>query len=389
MGEAGSLQSGRLAAARPFALADGDLAVFVLSVGDGDAIVVRFPRQNGQPPTFAVVDSYDGAKSVELIDALAKPDAAQVRFVCATHPHWDHISGLRRVLNHFAGRVEEFWDSGFRFTSATYRELMVTVADHSRAFGLRLLRPTSGFETFHAGASMTVLSPSIALRNRFDTHGVDINNASIVLRIAYPVPEPAEDYPGRDSEAPERLDPRRTVILGGDAQTDAWSSVLGEFPHLDPDERYWARAIGARGGQHPLHADFFKVSHHSSKRGINLELLERLGDRGTGGPSSGPAIMAVSCASGRDSHHGFPHRVCQGLLREVRDPRAKSGGDHDRDDDLGIHYTSQLTADGTPAGSIAYVITSSGTRRLYRFGDGADELVDLNRPQQVRSRIRL
>jgi hypothetical protein len=155
------------------------------------------------------------------------------------------------------------------------------------------------------------------------THGVDINNASIVLRIAYPVPEPSLDYPGRDSDVPSRdeADRRRTVILGGDAQTDAWSSVLGEFPHLDPDERYWARAIGARGGQHPLHAHFFKVSHHSSKRGINLELLERLGDRASGGPSSGPAIMAISCASGRDSHHGFPHRVCQGLLREVRNRR--------------------------------------------------------------------
>jgi hypothetical protein len=175
--------------------------------------------------------------------------------------------------------------------------------------------------------------------------------------------------------------------LGGDAQTDAWSSVLGEFPHLDPDERYWARAIGARGGQHPLHADFFKVSHHSSTRGINLELLERLGDRGGGGPSSGPAVMAVSCASGRDSHHGFPHTVCQGLLREVRDPRAKSGGDHDPDDDLGIHYTSQLTDDGAPAGSIAFVVAASGRTRLFRLGDRDDEQVDLAQAQQVRRRI--
>lgn len=390
MGDAGSLRPGRLAPPQLLALADSDLAVFVLNVGDGDAIVIRFPRQDGRPPSFAVVDSFDGAKSVALIEALAEPEPAHLRLVCATHPHWDHISGLRRILNHFSGAVDEFWDSGFRFTSATYRDLMESVVDHSKRSGLRLLRPTSGFETFHAGAALTVLSPSIALRNRFDTHGVDINNASIVLRIAYPVPEPSLDYPGRDSEVPSRdeADRRRTVILGGDAQTDAWSSVLGEFPHLDPDERSWARAIGARGGQHPLHAHFFKVSHHSSKRGINLELLERFGDRASGGPSSGPALMAISCASGRDSHHGFPHRVCQGLLREVRNPKAKSGGDHDPDDDLGIHYTSHLTAEGKPAGSIAYVIRASGSARLYRFGDADDETVDLNNAQQVRSRIR-
>jgi hypothetical protein len=47
-----------------------------------------------------------------------------------------------------------------------------------------------------------------------------------------------------------------------------------------------------------------------------------------------------------------------------------------------------VTADGKPAGSIAYVIGVSGSARLYRFGDADDETVDLDNSQQVRSRIR-
>jgi beta-lactamase superfamily II metal-dependent hydrolase len=390
VGAVGSLRSGRLGPAEKFELGAADLAVFVLNVGDGDAIVVRFPAHESKPPSFAVVDSFDGAKTVALIEALAGGADPHLRFVCATHPHWDHISGLRRVLEEFGGSIDEFWDSGFRFTSATYRDLIEVVVDHSQTQGLRLVRPTSGFETFHAGVSVTVLSPSIALRNRYDTHGVDINNASIVLRLAYPVPSPKLDYPARERIGPSPLDGRerqRTVILGGDAQTDAWSGVLAEFPHLDPDERNWARAIGARGGQQPLRCDFFKVPHHASKRGVNLELLERLGDRGSGGPSSGPPVIALSCATGRDSHHGFPHAVCQGLLREVRDPQAKSGGNHRPDDDLGIHYTSQQTAEGGMAGSIAYVVGPTGSTRLFRLNDRADQPVDLHAARRVKARI--
>jgi beta-lactamase superfamily II metal-dependent hydrolase len=386
VGTADPVSEERLLAPAPLPLADDDLAIFVLNVGDGDAIVIRFPadgQADGQGVSCAVIDSFNGAKTVALLHAL---EATHLRFVCATHPHWDHISGLRRVLAEFAGRVDEFWDSGFRFTSTTYRSLMEEVQRQSGPAGrLRVVRPTSGFEVFHAGASLTVLSPSVALRNRYDTYGVDVNNASIVVRLTYPVPPPSLQYPLTNGEEPEEGPPGRTAILGGDAQTDAWASVLGEFPHLDPDPRIWARAIGAKKGRQPLACDFFKVSHHGSKRGVNLELLERLGDRAGGGPSTGARIHVISCASGSGSVHGFPHTVTQGLLREVRSPQAKSGGQHPSDDRLGIHYTSQAMAPAMePAGSVAYVMGADGRARLYRLGDAPAAPATLDRARLVR-----
>lgn len=65
-----------------------------------------------------------------------------IRFMCATHPHFDHISGLRKVLVRFKGSVAEFWDSGFRYTSATYRALLDEVVKQAPL--LRLIRSTSG-----------------------------------------------------------------------------------------------------------------------------------------------------------------------------------------------------------------------------------------------------
>ena len=375
MGAAPDLSPGRLQQAAGLNLAADDLAIFFLNVGDGDSVVIRFPEESGLL-TFAVVDAYKGDKTVNLINALSAGATSppRLRFVCATHPHLDHIAGLRNVMRSFKGRVDEFWDSGFRYTGTTYRNLFTEVETQGREDRLRLLRPTSGFELFHAGALLMVLSPSITLRNRYDTYGVDINNASVVIRLTYPVLAPKEQYPTTNGPPPagDASPDSTTVILGGDAQTDAWGQVLQEFPHLDPDVRQWARAIGAKTGRTPLKCDLFKVSHHCSKRGINLELLERMGDPGTGFPSKGPSLLISSCSTGAGSGYGFPHDVTQRLLREVRDPQARAGGSHKADDEVGIHYTSQQIAGGGPAGSLAYVLKANGSADLYRLGDAVD-----------------
>jgi beta-lactamase superfamily II metal-dependent hydrolase len=381
MGSAGTLDPALLAPPAPFALGPADLALFVLNVGDGDALVLRFPDDGAGQPAYAVVDAFDGDKAVALLRDLG---ATRLRLVCATHPHFDHVKDLRAVLRAFNGNVAEFWDSGFRFTSATYKSLIEEVERQRIPF----IRPTSGFETYLGAAQLTVLSPSIYLRNRYDTYGVDVNNASIVLRIAYPERPPSTDYPAPAEVAARRALPdlpTRTIILGADAQTDAWGRVLDEFPHLAKDSENWARAIGVRTGRQPLACDLFKVSHHGSKRGIDLELIERMGDRTGSGPSDGPAILVTSSASDAGSGYGFPHLVTQELLREVRDPLASlSAGTHKPDGALGIHHTAQLLAGGGPAGSIGFVVGADGGRALYRFGDEVGGTIDFTAARRVK-----
>ena len=61
MGAAPDLRSTRLKAAAALTLANDDLAIFFLNVGDGDAIVIRFPQENNAF-TFGVVDAYNGGR---------------------------------------------------------------------------------------------------------------------------------------------------------------------------------------------------------------------------------------------------------------------------------------------------------------------------------------
>lgn len=383
MGTAPTIQESKLASAARLDPSPGDLVVYTLNVGDGDAIVIQFPDV-GNGRAYAVVDSNNGTKTLAFLrNQLHVTDG--LRFVCATHPHADHIRGLRKILQSYSGEVEEFWDSGFRYMSKTYNGIIKEVEKQA----IQLIRPTSGFETFINRVRVTVLSPSIMLRNRYDTYGVDPNNASVVLRLEYPVRPPTSDFPKDvDSTSGDAKPRTRAIILSGDAQTDAWGRVLEEFPHLDKDESNWARQILVRKGRQPLACDVLKVAHHCSKHGINLELIERMGDRSGSGSSKGPRYLVSSCANESASNHGFPHMVSQEIMREVRDPQAKAGGSHPLDEDLGIHYTSQMIGGSSPrraAGSIAVVFDRKGKiPTLYRLCDPRRRNINLQRARKVK-----
>jgi hypothetical protein len=166
-----------------------------------------------------------------------------------------------------------------------------------------------------------------------------------------------------------------TLILGADAQALSWSFVATDFPYLAASDSDQARAIsGGMGDRDLLAADVLKVSHHASKHGVNLELVERIN----------PAVTIISSTANGPSY-GFPHTVSQELIREALDPvagRLSHHGkprDHRADEALGIFYTCDRTdaAGNPPAGSLA-VITKGQRRELWRFSDAAKNRIDFD-----------
>ncbi|HEX6153151.1 MAG TPA: hypothetical protein VFZ19_06460, partial [Solirubrobacterales bacterium] len=117
----------------------------------------------------------------------------------------------------------------------------------------------------------------------------------------------------------------------------------------------------------PLRADVFKISHHGSKHGISLELVELID----------PKLSLVS-SDHEGSHHGFPHQVALDQIREALEATTSSGKEHSDDCDLGLHYTCGFDSDGAELGSIALVLSKSGRKRnVWRFGDSPSDPVDL------------
>lgn len=351
-------------------VSDQQLVYFLLNVGDGDAQVVVLPTD---PTTgvrrAVVVDAGTTGKVPALLDELAAAGLLPtdeggrlaedaIALVVATHPHADHIAGMAELLDRDGHAVAELWDPGYYHPTPDYIDMMRAIEQHTQ---IVYSQPASGLRRYISNVAITVLSPSIQLRNRFDTYGVEINDASISLRLEFPA---SRVVALDDSRALLQRRRPATLILGADAQTLSWSYVLTDFPHVPASNSAAAKAIDAAKGADLLGGHVLKVSHHASKHGVNLELVKRIS----------PSLTLVSCAS--PGRHNFPHTVAQSVIREALDPVASSDAEHVRDADLGLFYTSDHDDQATPLGSIA-VVMQPARRHLWRFGDDPADPVQL------------
>ena len=348
-----------------------DLVIHVLNVGFGDTIVLELPADGQGLRRHAVVDCYRAEKTRAYLDRLAQARPAQRRlaFLCATHPHFDHINGVLPLLEDAACQPPEFWDSGFRHSSNTYRAILRTLYEQH----IRLVRVSSGMEWCFGQVRVTALAPSVALRNRYASYGVDINNASIVLRIEHHVDDvvitESVRYEGTHDPAVEREAGRSVVILGGDAEFDSWARISDEYPHL---ERTSENEPLVKKMVNPLACAVVKVAHHGSMHSIPLDVYERMS----------PELAIVSTeqeikskqVGNREITRGlFPHQTAALALEEVGARVATTDGS----------YESTPLATGevrdpelAHPGSVVVVVPPGGRPRWIKLHDTASQVPD-------------
>lgn len=353
---------------------DADLVYFLCNVGDADAQVVLLPREPGSGFRRAiVVDAGRAGKVPALIDELIgrgviAPDqdpAAEgsIPLVVASHPHDDHIAGMAELIDRYRAtrRVAEFWDPGYWHTIDAFHDTMAAIARQSQ---IVYAQPTSGFRRWIGSAAITVLSPSVQLRNRFDTYGTELNDSSISLRIEAPAIRVVRDANGQRVVRPDAS----RLVLGADAQTLSWSYVLTDFPYLAVPTTDQGRLLDVGSGVDVLRANVFKVSHHGSKHGVNLELVERMR----------PDLTLISSVPEK-GHYGFPHDVAQSLIREALESTT-SGQSRSADAGLRIFYTADRD-DASPSKALGTigVVLRRGDAEVWRFGDRPGDRVNLDR----------
>lgn len=310
------------------------LRLHFINVGHGDAIVCEFPDyMNGaeRKPRFGLIDAGGSDNSVKgkTLDYLntfircrlqgdpSTDPAAEdyiFEFICLTHPHEDHLKGMLPILEAYCAdnvpvknRPRRFWDCGFRYNTVGYLEILNFLIRHRE---VQFMRVTSGTEFHFDAVEIIVLAPSVDLRNRYDTYGVDLNDASIVLRLSYGA---------------------KTAILTGDSHFDTWGKICEEFPrtrHITYP--YWKKddkiQYDKRDPRHPdlvflssgnqLDCDLLKVAHHGSKRGTSYEYIEKLS----------PVHFAITCDKDewyqqhKKSWAGkFPHPITRLIIGEETD----------------------------------------------------------------------
>jgi beta-lactamase superfamily II metal-dependent hydrolase len=350
-------------------ICDEDLVVHVLNVGFGDTTIIEFPAEPDADGhmirNYGLIDCRDADKTRKYLIALAcrRPATMQLRFMCATHPHADHISGMREMILDECFTPREFWDSGFRHASQMYRGVLMALRERE----VPLERVSSGMERYFGTVQMTALAPSVTLRNRYQTYGVDINNASIVLRLENRASEwgttHSTCHQGTVDTESNREAGKSTMILGGDAELESWALITKEFPQVSRPSR---REPEANKVFNPLACRVLKLAHHGSMDTSSLDIIERMC----------PALAIVStkqerskaakqCNACCDSSL-FPHPATSLALEQVGAKVLMTDGNAKAQEPENAHE-----------GSVVVVIPPGGAARWRKLGDTESQLPEV------------
>src|SRR5262249_40169719 len=144
----------------------GKLVIRFLDIGQGDAELIQLA--DGQT---ILIDS--GDRGAPTVDLLKQYGVKQINLAIATHPHADHIGEMRDILRAF--KVDEFWDSGFNHSTATYANMLQEIKDR----GIKFSTPKQGESRKFGDALIEVLHPGNDLPDD------NPNNASVVVRLTF------------------------------------------------------------------------------------------------------------------------------------------------------------------------------------------------------------
>ena len=144
------------------------LKVHYLDVGQGDSIFLELPNKKSM-----LIDASIYEMSDKIIDYIEELNYSKIDYLFATHPHSDHIGGMKAVVNNF--------DLGLIYmpkavtTTKTYENLLQAISDK----GMKIKTAKAGIVVIDEdNLKAEIVAPNSSSYE-------DLNNYSIVLKITY------------------------------------------------------------------------------------------------------------------------------------------------------------------------------------------------------------
>lgn len=156
--------------ARSEAAKEAQLRYYAVDVGQGDCSLFVLP--DGRNILFDAGPRSSARKTANYIKSCG---VKQIDLLVASHPHEDHIGGMKEILSRFP--VKQIWDSGYNHGSKIQRDFYQTIKDKKIPFG----RPKRGYSAKMGGVTLTVLAPATVLRGTES----DANNNGLIVLVTY------------------------------------------------------------------------------------------------------------------------------------------------------------------------------------------------------------
>lgn len=228
---------------------DGTIVVHYLDVGQGDSEFIQLPDGKCMLIDAATADYAD-----KIIRYISNLGYSKIDYLVATHPHADHIGGMKAVVQHFD--IGEIYMPKVSTDTKTYENLLIAIADkglsiHTAKKGTVLLQTDD--------LSVKFLAP---VKTSYD----NLNNYSAVLRLQY----------GNSK-----------FIFMGDAEEPAEREIL------------------KNSTKNELKADVLKVGHHGSKTASTFEFISAVS----------PKYSVIEV--GKDNSYNHPHDKTVNNLNEI------------------------------------------------------------------------
>jgi beta-lactamase superfamily II metal-dependent hydrolase len=197
-------------------IASDNLTAYFIDVGQGDSIILQCSNRT------MLIDAGEQEYGDDVVNFTKSKGIDHFNYAVATHPHADHIGGMRTVLTSIT--VDHFIDSGDLHPTETYHKMLATVSDKD----IPLETPKrSDLIDFAPGIHVEVVNPG------HESTGDDRNHNSVALIV--------EDKDVR-------------FLFMGDADAEAESEIL---------------ASGFRAN-----VDVLKVGHHGSSTASSQAFLD-------------------------------------------------------------------------------------------------------------------
>jgi len=235
---------------------EGQLQIYALNVGQGDGFLIISPEGKS-----VLIDAGPAGAGDDVVAALRKRRIGSLDLAVATHPHADHIGGMRQVIEKIS--VKNFLDSGQVFASDEYERLLRTIKNNR----VKFIAAKRGMKfDLDSGVKLEAFNPQGDDQwiTKVRPNGSVENANSVVLRLSY------GDF---------------SMLFTGDAEFETEALMMKSAA--------------------PLRAQVLKVGHHGSRHATSGKLLDAVN----------PEAAIISC--GDDNKYGHPAQPTLDRLRRA------------------------------------------------------------------------